>query len=96
LPNLPLPNFPVAQFSVAHFTAPPNYFLAQRHQTAAKHSNLWHSDLKNNGESGYDCLPPHLCNAHTCKTFQASYILVTNQTVKLKKMTNAEIYSALI
>ena len=30
-----------------------NYFLAQRHQTAAKRSNFWQSSLRNHCDSGY-------------------------------------------
>jgi len=30
------------------------YFLAQRHRTATKRSNFWHSDLRDNCESAYD------------------------------------------
>jgi len=41
-----------------------NYFLAQRHQTATKRSNFWHSNLGDNCESA-DYLPRHLHNTHT-------------------------------
>jgi len=56
-----------------------NYFLAQRHQTANKRCNFWHSDLKDNCESAYDYV---LRLTILGKTFQTSYILVINKTVK--------------
>jgi len=37
-----------------------NYFLAYRHQTAAKYSNFWHSDLRDNCEPGYGLAVFHL------------------------------------
>jgi len=60
-----------------------NYFLAQRHQTATKHSNFWRRDSRDNCESVCDYVF-HL----TCvmpipdETFQTSYILAINKTVK--------------
>jgi len=69
---------------VAIFVSSPIDLLAQRrHQTASKRSNFWHSDLVDNCESVYDYVS-HL----TCvmpipdKTFQTSYILAINKTVK--------------
>jgi len=58
------------------------YFVAQRHQTVAKRSNLWHSDLRNNCESGYDYVFHLTCVMPIPSvTFQARYILVINNTV---------------
>jgi len=60
-----------------------NCFLAQRYQTASKHSNCWQSDLRDNGESAYDYVFHLTFVMHIPgKTFQTSYILAINKTVK--------------
>jgi len=56
-----------------------DYVLAQRHQTATKRSNFWHSDLRDN----YDCVFHLSCVMPIPgKTFQTSYILAINKIVK--------------
>jgi len=65
------------------------YFLAQRHQTATKRSNLRHSDLRDNCQSGYDCVC-HLTRVTPMlgrETFHASYILTkTNNKTQNSKI----------
>jgi len=54
----------------------------QRRKTATKRSNFWHNDLRDNYESAFylNCVMPI-----PGKTFQTSYILAINKTVKQQK-----------